>query len=93
MKVRYIGLAQVLSGVEEDAIPDTLNSLKEVITLLTAMGRGFIEKALAANGYTPVGQMMIEMDGKSIDLREVRNVSVNDSTELSVMIIPTVVGG
>ena len=91
--VRYIGLSKALAGVDEDIIFDRVSSLEDVMSILKAKGRVFLENALVANGYTHLGHLMIEMNGKSIDLREIARTPVTESSEISVEIIPTVVGG
>lgn len=93
MIVRYIGLSKSLAGVDEDTISDKVSSVEDVTVILKAKGRAFLENALVANGYTHLGHLMIEMNGKSIDLKEMARIPVTESSELSVMIIPTVVGG
>ncbi|MCL5067152.1 MAG: hypothetical protein M1368_02210 [Thaumarchaeota archaeon] len=93
MIVRYVGLARSFSGVDEDIISEKVNSLADVVAILSARHKGRIQDALASNGYTHLGHLMIEMEGKSIDLKDMTNISISESSEVSVLIIPTVVGG
>lgn len=93
MIVRYIGLARSLFGVDEEVITEDVKSLKSVIAILRARHTDVIEDALRSNGQTYLGHLMIELEGKSVDLRDASEIPLRTSSELSVMIIPTVVGG
>ena len=94
LTVRYVGLAKSLSGVEEEVISESVGSLKDVLEILSARHGGAIGDALVSNGYTHVGQLMIEMNGRSLRLEDANEIKIDGSVAaLSIFVIPTVVGG
>ena len=69
------------------------STLDRVIETVCDLHQGELAETFAAKGGTPLGQIIIEVTGESVRVHESENVKIQESIPVSILIIPTVVGG
>ncbi|MCL5066997.1 MAG: hypothetical protein M1368_01420 [Thaumarchaeota archaeon] len=61
--------------------------------MVCKLHQGELAEAFAAKGGTPLGQLMIEINGEAVRVRESKNIKVQESNPISILMVPTIVGG